>query len=177
MSEAERHEFIVSANVTDGEWDLDRLLEQYDLKELNEWMDTDPLEEMLKNKERTKELTRDSDAVPEVDGEWRSEMGKVYQLGRHRLLCYDSTKEDVVQRLLGDERADLVVTDPPYNVNVVGSGEQNLTIKNDNMEDSAFYDFLVKAYRNISLALKPGGVFYVWCADSVPDGEFEMALR
>lgn len=128
MSEAERHEFIVNANIGDGQWDLDRLMEQYDMAELNEWMDTDPIEEMLKQKERLKELERDADKVPEVDGESKSQMGKVYQLGRHRLLCWDSTKEDVVEMLLGERKADLVMTDPPYNINVQGKTKDKLKI-------------------------------------------------
>ena len=188
MSEAERHEFIVTANVSDGEWDLDKLMEQYELDELKELMDTNTLtdlEETLKYKQQNEEFERDADKVPEVEGEYKSKLGKAYQLGRHRLLCYDSTSEDCAKKLLGDKQADLVMTDPPYNINVIGGSRGECerirkgtgSIQNDNMSDKDFFDFMKKVYLNIDKALKPGGVFYVWGTSGKPVGELEMALR
>lgn len=189
MSEAERHEFIVTANISDGDWDLDKLMAQYELDELKELMDTDTLtdlEETLKYKQQNEEFERNADAVPEVEGEYKSKMGKAYQLGRHRLLCWDSTKEDCVEKLLGDKQADLVMTDPPYNINIIGGCrivEQRIRenncdkIQNDNMSNSDFMDFMKKVYKNIALSLKPGGAFYVWGNPSSPVGELEMAQR
>lgn len=185
MSEAERHEFIVTANISDGEWDLDKLMAQYELDELKELMDTDTLtdlEETLKYKQQNEEFERNADAVPEVEGEYKSKMGKAYQLGRHRLLCWDSTKEDCVEKLLGDKKADLVMTDPPYNVDYHGGSRSDPnygsnTIMNDKMSDNDFFYFMKKVYLNTDKALKPGGVFYVWGTPSKPVGELEMALR
>lgn len=188
MSEAERHEFIVTANISDGEWDLDKLMAQYELDELKELMDVDSLtdlEETLKYQQANKVTPKDPDAVPEVEGEYKSKMGKTYALGRHRLLCYDSTSEDCVEKLLGDKQADIVMTDPPYNINVVGGSrakceetrESTGRIQNDNMSDKDFMDFMKKVYQNIALSLKPGGAFYVWGSPSSPVGELEMAQR
>ena len=88
--------------------------------------------------------------------------GELYQLGDHRLLCGDSTSEEDVWHLMKDEEADLVVTDPPYNVNI--SNSQGLTIENDNMDEIAFVDFLDEAFANMNRHLKAGGVFYIWYA-------------
>lgn len=188
MSEAERHEFIVTANISDGEWDLDKLMEQYELDELKELMDVDSLtdlEETHKYQQANKVTPKDPDKVPEVEGEYKSKLGKTYALGRHRLLCWDSTKEDCVKKLMGDKQADLVMTDPPYNINVIGGNraECELTregtgsIQNDKMSDNDFFDFMKKVYLNTDKALKPGGVFYVWGTASKPVGELEMAMR
>jgi len=91
-----------------------------------------------------------------------SKTGELYQLGEHRLLCGDSTSEEDVWHLMQDEEADLVVTDPPYNVNV--SNSDGLTIENDNMDEVAFVDFLDEAFANMARHLKEGGAFYVWHA-------------
>lgn len=90
--------------------------------------------------------------------------GDIYLLGNHKLICGDSTNPDDVNLLMGDSLADLLLTDPPYNVNV--SNSQGMTIKNDNMEDSEFKKFLHNTFKNASKHLKKGGAFYVWHGDS-----------
>lgn len=92
--------------------------------------------------------------------------GDVYQLGRHRLMCGDATSAEDVARLMEGTLADLIVTDPPYNVDYVGKTKDALTIQNDQMEDSSFREFLVDAFAQINKYLKPGGAFYIWHADS-----------
>ena len=97
-------------------------------------------------------------------------------------MCGDSTSASDVQKLMGGEQADCLVTDPPYNVNYGGDaanptnqGKHRL-IENDNLTDSEFYAFLLKFYQNAEAALKPGGAFYIWHADS--EGyNFRKALR
>ena len=69
--------------------------------------------------------------------------GDIWTLGRHRLICGDSTKAETYDLLMGSTKANLVITDPPYNVNYEGSAGK---IKNDNMADDAFYNFLLDAY-------------------------------
>lgn len=97
------------------------------------------------------------DKVPAV-----AKTGELYQLGEHRLLCGDSTSEEDVYRLMGGEVADLVQTDPPYNVDV--SNSDGLTIENDNMSELEFVNFIEAAFYNMSNYLKEGGAFYVWHA-------------
>jgi site-specific DNA-methyltransferase (adenine-specific) len=104
----------------------------------------------------------------------KSKLGDVYKLGNHRLMVGDSTNEWDVERLMGGVQADLVMTDPPYNVNV--SNAQGLTIENDNMDMGAFKEFLTKAFKNLRDNLKEGGAFYVWLAE-LTRYEFETALR
>lgn len=104
----------------------------------------------------------------------KSKPGQIYQLGNHRLMCGDSTKPEDVKKLMNGELADLVVTDPPYNVNVKNS--QGMQIENDDMEDKAFKEFLVKAFGNLESSLKEGGAFYIWYA-SKEHINFEQALN
>lgn len=109
-----------------------------------------------------------------TDEEPKSEYGDIYQLGNHRLMCGDSTSQDDVDHLMSGVIADLVVTDPPYNVNF--SNEKGMTIENDNMPNEKFYEFLSKAFSNMNLYLKEGGAFYVWYA-TIEHINFETALN
>lgn len=94
----------------------------------------------------------------------KSKIGDIYQLGEHRLMCGDSTqKKDVVQ-LMNNQVADMLLTDPPYNVNI--SNSDGMTIENDNMSNENFKQFLNAAFENASAALKKGGAFYIWHGDS-----------
>ena len=104
------------------------------------------------------------DEAPDIPDEARSKLGDIYQLGNHRLMCGDSTSEDDVRKLMNDKLADLLFTDPPYNVDV--SNSQGMKIKNDNMDNESFKNFLNKAFHCASQSLKEGGAFYVWHADS-----------
>lgn len=129
--------------------------------------------------EEEKEIIEDE--VPEVPEEPKAKLGDIYQLGNHRLMCGDSTKEEDVAKLMNNELADLVVTDPPYNVNIGQGGgsvcsmriqnhrTDGATIKNDNMDDSEFNVFLIKAFANMYQSLKSGGVFYVWHGQTKSD--------
>lgn len=106
----------------------------------------------------------------------RAKLGDVYRLGDHILMCGDSTKEDDVRKLTGGGTADLCVTDPPYNVAYQGKTKDAMTIENDAMDSGSFLEFLSAAFSNIELALKPGGVFYIWYAGKSAT-EFIAALR
>lgn len=108
----------------------------------------------------------EEDEAPEVDESEpaKSELGKVYQLGTHRLMCGDSTSKADVEKLMGGQKADLILTDPPYNVDYEGG--TGLKIKNDSMEDTKFHDFLVNAFLAMDSVAKSGAAFYIWHADS-----------
>lgn len=104
------------------------------------------------------------DEVPDVPEEPKSKPGNIYQLGNHRLMCGDSTNEEDVRTLMNDKIADLLFTDPPYNVDV--SNSDGMKIKNDNMDNESFKNFLHSAFKCANESLKPGGAFYIWYADS-----------
>lgn len=93
-----------------------------------------------------------------------SKQGDIYLLGPHRIMCGDSTNPEIVKVLMDGSVADMVFTDPPYNVDYEGSDGQK--IKNDNMGNEEFYNFLLAIYKNLFANLKTGGTIYVSHADS-----------
>ena len=108
----------------------------------------------------------DEDAVPEAPEEPKTVEGDIWVLGRHRLMCGDSTSIDAVERLMDGRKADMWLTDPPYNVAYEGKTKDALTIKNDKMEDAGFRQFLCDSYTAADAVMKAGAVFYIWHADS-----------
>ncbi|CAW92152.1 site-specific DNA-methyltransferase [Streptococcus equi] len=110
-----------------------------------------------------KELDNFDNTLPEDP---KSKFGQIYQLGRHRLMCGDGTNQSDVKKLMGGELADLLITDPPYNVAYQGKTKDALTIQNDNMDSNAFRQFLGEAFKAADSVIKPGAVFYIWHADS-----------
>lgn len=106
------------------------------------------------------------DAAPEVpDGGSeidRCKPGNLWQLGAHRLLCGDATRKEDMQRLMQGERAALLLTDPPYNVDYHGGTSEHLTIENDNLPAERFRAFLTDAFCAARDALLPGAAFYIW---------------
>lgn len=102
----------------------------------------------------------------ELPAEPISKLGDIYQLGRHRLMCGDSTNPLEVEKLMGNKKADLLITDPPYNVAYEGKGKEALTIKNDSKETNEFHSFLYEAFSAAINNMKLGSSFYVWYASS-----------
>jgi DNA modification methylase len=103
-----------------------------------------------------------------------TKLKSVWKLGRHRLLCGDSTALADVELLMDGLQADMVFTDPPYNVDYTGG--TGLKIKNDNMKDKAFYQFLLQAFTSMYSVCKEGAAIYVCHADS--EGlNFRMAFK
>lgn len=108
----------------------------------------------------------DEDEVPEPPKEPKTRKGDIYELGRHRLLCGDATMIDDVSKLMEDRKADMVWTDPPYNVDYEGKTKDALKIQNDSMTSDTFYQFLFDSYSNMLMHTKPGGAIYVSHADT-----------
>lgn len=102
----------------------------------------------------------------ELPAEPISKLGDIYQLGRHRLMCGDSTNSLEVEKLMGNKKADLLIADPPYNVAYEGKGKEALTIKNDSKETNEFHSFLYEAFSAAINNMKLGSSFYVWYASS-----------
>ena len=101
--------------------------------------------------------------VPE---EPKAKVGDLYQLGNHRLICGDSTNIDTIESLMGKAKADMLLTDPPYNVDYEGKTKDKLKIENDKMQDAAFRQFLCNAFTAADAVMRNGAVFYIWHSDT-----------
>lgn len=108
----------------------------------------------------------EEDNPPAPPDESITKPGCLWLLGDHRLLCGDATVKADMDKLMAGQLADMVFTDPPYNVDYTGGTSEALKIKNDNMDDSAFYNFLHDAFSCMLEVTKPGGGIYVCHADS-----------
>ncbi len=169
MTESQKRAYVIADNqlAMNAGWDTTLLsLELADLKEQGFEMDVlgfDPKElDKLLEPEQVDGLT-DEDAVPEAPVEPKTKLGDIYQLGNHRLMCGDSCSIADMEKLCAGQLVDMWLTDPPYNVAYEGS--TGLTIKNDNMEDSQFRQFLRDSYVTADAVMKAGAVFYIWHAD------------
>ncbi|MGO3650946.1 DNA modification methylase [Vagococcus sp.] len=108
----------------------------------------------------------EDDYDEEIPEEPQTKYGEVYQLGNHRLMVGDSTKEEDVAKLMDGEKLNLLLTDPPYNVAYEGGTKDKLTIQNDSMDDAKFRSFLTDAFQAANSVMGPGAAFYIWHADS-----------
>ncbi len=109
----------------------------------------------------------EDDFEPEIPEEPKTQHGDLYQLGQHRLICGDSTDPETIARLMDHKKADLLITDPPYNVAYEGKTADRLTIQNDRFQDGdTFRGFLKKAFEATNKNMKPGAAFYIWYASS-----------
>lgn len=150
-----------------AEWDFD-LLEQ-ELAELTAFdvdMTAFGFDEALFEIDEPGEVVEDE--APEINEEVEpvTKPGDIWQLGRHRLMCGDSTSIDDVKELMRGDHADMLLTDPPYNVDYQGGTKDKLTIQNDNMDNDSFRDFLRDAFSAADSVMRAGAVFYIWHADS-----------
>ena len=160
LTDAQKAEFIIKDNVGFGEWDWDVLANEWDEQLLEDWGLELPLDY---EESKAIEAKEDEYEIPEII-ESKIVVGDFIEIGNHRLLCGSSTEVDTWERLMSGELCDLVVTDPPYNVNYQGSN--GLKIMNDKMEGSDFYQFLYDFYTALGSYTKAGGAWYVWHADS-----------
>lgn len=141
----------------DSLWDMDLLG-----SELEDILNIDMEDFGFSLPEAETEVVEDDYDKPAPE-EPKSKLGDIYQLGRHCLMCGDSTNIDYVKKLVGDAQIDMLLTDPPYNVNYEGTAGK---IKNDNMEDVAFRQFLTDAFLSAWAVMKNGAAFHIWHADS-----------
>lgn len=172
LTEEQKREFIIKDNVAFGDWDDELLTADFNPDELLDWGLGDFNDE-------PDDSDADEDDYSEEDAAnapTRCNPGDVWLLGRHRLMCGDSTKEADVAKLMNGEQADLLLTDPPYNVDYQGGTKDKMKIANDNMDDVAFMGFLTAAFNCAIQAMRPGAAFYVWHADS-KGFEFRTALK
>ena len=167
--EAEMLEIALSDNDRAGSYDEEALAEMVSLYPIDTELYKIDTGKLMSLEDLTNKFgpEPEEDEAPEVEaGEAESKPGEIYQLGRHRLMCGDATADEAVSMLMDGKKADLLFTDPPYNVDYVGKTKDALKIQNDKMDDSQFYDFLFLAFRNAKEVSRPGAVAYICHADS-----------
>lgn len=153
-----------------AQWDIELLLSEIESVDnldmtLFGFTDSDYTLDDFEDEETDTDISED-EIESEGDSVSSVEYGDIYQLGRHRLMCGDSTSAGDMKELVDGEKIDLYVTDPPYNVAYEGKTEEAMTIQNDSMDDASFRKFLRDAFEVADQHLKPGGAFYIWHADS-----------
>lgn len=167
MDEDKEKALNIALNKISGDWDKDKLalliadLQGADFDVSLTGFEPAELDDLLNTGADAKDDNFDVDA--ELEKPTFSKAGDIWTLGRHRLICGDSTKTETYDLLMGSTKANLVITDPPYNVNYEGSAGK---IKNDNMADDAFYNFLLAAYTQMRSAMADDASIYVFHADT-----------
>lgn len=145
-----------------AEWDYDLLTKELEGQSFDgfdfgfDMPNLDELDEVVEDE--APEVEEDKPAI--------SKLGDIWQLGRHRVMCGDSTDEEYVKKLTGGAAMDMLLTDPPYGVDYVGKTKDALKIENDAKNDTEFTDFLTDAFNAADSVMKAGAVFYIWHADS-----------
>jgi DNA modification methylase len=183
LTPAQRRAYLLADNKLAelAGWDEDLLrmelkdlqLEEFDLGVIG--FSDEELAELLADDEVATGLT-DEDAVPDVPEQPVSIAGDLWLLGDHRVLCGDATDLKAVRKLIAGEQADLVFTDPPYNVDYEGYTADKLTIKGDKMKPAEFDKFLRGTFASYRAVVKQGASMYVCHASSV-QREFQNALE
>ena len=147
-----------------AEWDIEKLaIELGDLPDIN-MTDFGFLDD-ISDMQEADEITEDTPPEVDEDREPITHPGDLWIVGQHRLICGDSTKVEDVQRLMDGQKADLLLTDPPYNVDYTGATKDAMKIMNDNMDDASFRQFLRDAFTRADENMRAGAVFYIWHGD------------
>ena len=169
MDESKEKALNVALNKISGDWDKDKLalliadLQGEDFDVSLTGFEPAEIDAMFKDTLKDGINDDDFDVEAELKNPTITKPGDVWTLGRHRLVCGDSTKAETFETLMGTTKANLVITDPPYNVNYEGSAGK---IKNDNMANDAFYNFLLSAYTQMHSAMADDASIYVFHADT-----------
>jgi DNA modification methylase len=183
LSEAQKRAYILADNRLAENADWDEELLRLELAALqNEDFNLDvigfddlELARLLADQEAAPGLT-DEDAVPDLVQTPASALGDLWLLGNHKLLVGDATAPADISRLMGGDSADLIFTDPPYNVDYEGYTEERQKIKGDRMSDADFKQFLENTFRSYRMVLKAGASLYT-CHASSWQREFQNALE
>lgn len=163
LTPKEAEEYLIRSNKNSGEWDWERLANEWEIPDLFNWGFT---EDELQIKDPEKLEATDDGYEEEIPEEPKTKPGDIYDLGRHRLICGSATVYGDIEKVLDSEQIDLVITDPPYNVAYKGGTKDKLTIKNDDLSNEEFENLLRDFYVNAFVFMKEGAGIYVFHADS-----------
>jgi len=163
---------LADNKLNESDWDMGLVIEE--LKELN--IQKFDIEITGFSMDLIIEPEDKDDKVPDVPKVPKAKLGDIYQLGEHRVMCGDSTKIEDVEKLMDGKKAEMVWTDPPYNVDYTGKTEDALKLENDKMKNSSFYDFLFNFFCCAEHIMNKGCPIYVTHADT--EGiNFRKALK
>lgn len=174
LTEAQRRAYVIADNRLALNADWDEAMLAIELQELADCnfdvellgFDAREIDKIISQATATLEGESDPDEAPAPRAEAISTIGNIWICGKHRVMCGDSTLSSEMARLMGGRMADILITDPPYNVAYTGKTKDALTIENDAMCDASFRQFLSSAFVSADAVMKPGAVFYIWHADS-----------
>ncbi|MBP7927602.1 site-specific DNA-methyltransferase [Patescibacteria group bacterium] len=161
---------LADNRLNESPWDMELVLPELRA------MDTDLAELTGFSLDLLSDSSEVENNVPETPENPTTKTGDIWLLGKHRVMCGDSTSIEALEQLCGGQLVDMWLTDPPYNVAYEGGTKENLKIKNDEMGDEQFRQFLRDAYTAADTVMKPGAVFYIWYAD-VETYNFVGAVR
>jgi DNA modification methylase len=159
----------VALNKVTGDWEFEALadlikdLETQDFDVTLTGFDAAEIDDLFSRVHDKDVNDDDFDVEAALEEEPISKQGDIWLLGKHRLICGDSTKEEIYEKLMDGKKANLVLTDPPYGVAYDGSQG---TIKNDNLQDEDFYKFLLSAFTNMENIMANDASIYVFHADT-----------
>lgn len=165
LTEKEFEEYNIRSNKNVGSWDMDMLANSFELPDLLEYgFDEKELIGLDFGDNTDGEKLEE---VPEPQKKAISKLGDIFVIdGKHRVMCGDSTNSSHVEALMAGNKADMVFTDPPYNVDYEGYTKDKLTIKSDSMADDKYAEFLKAVFKNYVTAVKKGAGFYICHASS-----------
>ncbi|HZJ87940.1 MAG TPA: site-specific DNA-methyltransferase [Sphaerochaeta sp.] len=169
LSEEREKALNIAMNKISGEWDKDKLalliteLQAEDLDISLTGFDPAEIDDLFKDTLADGVHDDDFDVEGELEKPAFSKTGDLWKLGRHRLVCGDSTKAETYELLMAGSKANLVVTDPPYNVNYESRAGK---IKNDNLANDTFLQFLHDSFTNIAANMADDASIYVFHADT-----------
>ena len=171
LTEAQKKAYIIADNrmAMDAGWDEELLRVEIEALQAEAFdvsltgFDPNEIDDLFKENLKDGLHDDDFDIEAELKKPTFTKAGDVWTLGRHRLVCGDSTKKETYDILMDGKKANLVLTDPPYNVNYEGTAGK---IKNDHMANDAFYQFLLDAFTNMEAVMADDASIYVFHADT-----------
>lgn len=171
LTEAQKKAYIIADNrmAMDAGWDEELLRVEIEALQAEAFdvsltgFDPNEIDDLFKENLKDGLHDDDFDIEAELKKPTFTKSGDIWTLGRHRLVCGDSTKKETYSILMDGKKANLVLTDPPYNVNYEGTAGK---IKNDHMANDAFYQFLLDAFTNMEAVMADDASIYVFHADT-----------
>ena len=170
LTDDQKREFIIKDNSAFGEWDLDALANAWSDLPLADWGIDLPDEWLNTKTEDNRDSEPQIDRAEELNQKWDVKAGDLWLIGKHRLLCGDSTKAEDVSKVMGGGMADMLLTDPPYGVSYVGKTADALTIENDALDDEELASLVLSAFNNAQSICRGGAYWYA----TVPPGPLHL---